>query len=142
MTPSTARTVSILLLAFWLTPSVGSLAVGVHLALDHHAAEHHAPGHHATEHHAGDGERARAVAELLRTATHGHRHDPGVAPDHEHQARLDGLARAPVTPPDPAALPSVATASEPTTGERSRADLRPRRGPPLPLFTCHCSLLL
>lgn len=118
-----------LILAFWSLPSAAGLAVGLHLALEHH-------------HDADDAMARQAWIDLALVAVHGHHHDVGVVPDHRHDAVTDGLGpllkaeredvAGSVISASPAALPLDAL---------SRGGCS-TRGPPPPLFTHHCALLL
>lgn len=110
-------------LGLWMAPGAGALAVGVHVALDHHDLHHDS-----------------ALLEGFALAVaHGHHHDD-VAPHHDHPASLDvpaGLAwnpHAAALPDDPAAAP----------GPRHGRDVAPypRRRSPVALFRVHCSLLI
>lgn len=115
-------------LLLWMAPSVGALAVGVHLAVDHHDPH--------------DAEREGEISDLARAATHGHHHEDELASSHEHDARLGGVAPVPRRAPSMVAvLPSPAGATA-ALSVRPRSDRTLRRGPPGPLFTAHCSLLL
>lgn len=122
------RLVPLLVLLAWMAPAVGAFGVALHVALDHH-------GRH-------DGDSPRAVSELARTAPLGHHHDLTVAVDHHHEARVEE--------PAPALRPmvaSVAVLPAPAAVEAAPAEPAcrggsPRRPPPDPLFTVHCSLLL
>jgi hypothetical protein len=122
------RRLSSVVLLVWMAPGMGALAVGVHLALDHHGA-------HGAEH-------EREVSDLVRAATHGHHHDAEAAPSHEHDARVGRVAPIPRRGPSlVAVLPSPAAATA-AGSQWPRADRTLRRGPPVPLLTAHCSLLL
>ena len=128
MTPVVHRCLVAIVLLAWMAPGVGALGISLHLALDHH-------GHHGAEH-------ELAVADLLGAAAHGHHHDADATPDHEHDARVSGSAVAPhLGASFVAVLPSAP--ADPTQGtEGPRPERALRRGPPAPLFTAHCSLLL
>jgi len=123
-----ARLLSLLVLALWLTPAASALAVGLHLALDHH------PG----DGRAGD---QSAAIELAMAAVHGHRHDLEAVPNHEHPAPVAGgpsvhaSAPAAADPPPTGRVPRLAGSG---AGLLSPA----RRGPPTLLYQTHCSLLL
>lgn len=115
-----------LLLAVWLAPGASALAVGLHLALDHH--DHPGEAHE------------RALSDLVQAATHGHRHPPAVA-EHDHEL---WIGRAPATGPGPGPVAIVPSTTSPAhhLAERRGLDTSRWRGPPLPLFAAHCSLLL
>ena len=122
------RLVTVAILLGWTAPSAAALGVGLHLAAGHH-------GDHGMQH-------EHELADLARAATHGHHHDLGSAPDHDHDATLEGQARAPVAGPSFAALLPTSPLPPATLAEGSRFDGSSRRGPPTPLFCAHCSLLL
>ena len=122
------RLVTVAILLGWTAPGAFALGVGLHLA-----AEHHGPHGAAHEH---------ELADLVRAATHGHHHDLEAAPDHGHDATLEGQARAPVTSPSFAAVLSTSPLPQATLAAASLFDAVSRRGPPTPLFFAHCSLLL
>ena len=114
-----------------MAPSVGALGAGLHLALEHRGSHGHEHGH---DHEDG-------IAELVRTASHGHHHEVDTAPDHDHEARVGSTAPLPRRGPTTASAlpaPPVGTGLE----GASALDHVSRRGPPEPLFTAHCSLLL
>lgn len=118
----------VLVLLSWMAPAVGALGVSLHVALDHHGSH--------------DGEPPATLPELARTADHEHHHDLAAEADHQHEARLEE--------PAPALRPivySVAVLPAPAVVEAIPAEpaclgSSPRRAPPDPLFTVHCSLLL
>lgn len=111
--------VACLLIAAWLTPAAGALAVGLHLEL----------------HHDGDHEMAPAVLEAL---AHGHRHSAEV-PDHEHPAATED-ASGPLPLPFATIAPTFIDVA--TEARRPAAPGWRLRGPPRALFYSHCSLLL
>lgn len=128
MRAPTLPRLSSIVLVLWMAPSMGALALGVHLALDHH-------GPHGAEH-------EREISDLVRAATHGHHHHAEAAPSHEHDARVARVAPLPRHGPSVAAIfpsPAAATAAG---SDRPRRHHMLRRGPPVPLLTAHCSLLL
>ncbi len=135
------RIVSLLILAFWMSPGIGALGMGLHLALEHHHEESEAHGH---DHHDGShgDEHAMAISDLMQAATHGHHHDAEATSDHDHEATASGtvLTLRP-NPPLASVLPALAS-SEVVLLDRSFLAGSTRRGPPVPLFTAHCSLLL
>ena len=117
------RVGALLIIALWAMPAASSLAVGLHVALDHH--------HHGEE-------RGDETTDLL-AAVHGHRH-PEVVPDHEHSA----------TSADASAVLRIVLEESPN-GSSSKLEARTtdtlrdvdsRADPPERLFTTHCSLLL
>ena len=112
----------------WLAPGAFALGVGLHLAVEHHGS--HGAGH---EH---------DLADLARSATHGHHHEHEAVPDHGHDATL--AAQAGVPRPGLWAVAVLPTWPSPsvTLAEGSRFDDWSRRGLPTPLFFAHCSLLL
>ncbi len=125
---ATARIASALVLTAWTLPGAGALAVGLHLTLEEH-------GPHGARH-------ALEILDLAQAAAHGHHHDAEAAADHDHDARVDGPG--PIVRPGhsgSAVLPAP-TSLESVPPARSVQDGSPRRGPPVPLFTAHCSLLL
>ncbi len=128
MSPVALRIVAVLILACWMSPGVGALGVGLHLALDHH-------GSHGAEH-------GLETSDLVQAAAHGHHHDAQAVPDHDHDARVDGSALALRPSASSVAVLPAATCPEVALAGRPRSDGSPRRGPPVPLFTAHCSLLL
>lgn len=118
------RCLSALLVLLWATPVVASSSAALHVVLHH--------GVHA------DGE-AEEIARLLRAAAHGHHHDLE-APEHEHAISLSAFAPLPAPGATAAVASSISTrpARDPALGR----DACSRHGPPGPLFTFHCSLLL
>ncbi len=126
MRPAAHRILAALLLAVWLAPAASALAVGLHLALEHH--EHEGRSHD--------------LADLARAAAHGHHHPPSAEADHDHELLVHG--RVPATKPGsgPAAVLPPTLCLGDALAERSGLESPRRRGPPLPLFTAHCSLLL
>lgn len=125
------RLVSVVILFGWLAPGVGALGIGMHLSSEHHGL-----------HDLDGAEHQREIADLVRAAIHGHHHDFCTTPDHHHDARFD--AQAPAFRPG---LSVVAVLPSPLAflaalAERSKPERSPRRGPPTPLFTANCSLLL
>ena len=140
MRPSTQRLLSILILALWMTPSAMALGVGLHVVLDDHAVlDGHATSdrrhHHEAEHSA-------ALTDLARAAEHGHHHEAEATPDHEHEALFEGAS--PLSRPNAQVVAMLPLPLSPATSslERSRIDRPSRRGPPTPLFTANCSLLI
>jgi len=100
--------------------------MGLHVALDHQA--------HGEEDH------ELSLAELVRAALHGHHHDVTRTPDHEHQAVASEIASASrLSTRLSAALP-LATLVE-KQPEIHRPPWR-QPGPPDPVFTKTCSLLI
>ena len=128
MTASFKRLVSVAILLGWLAPSAFALGAGLHLTVEHH-------GPHGASH-------EHELADLARAATHGHHHDLGAAPDHDHDATFDGQTRVPDSGPSFAAVVPTSPSPPATLAEGSRFDGSSRRGPPAPLFVSHCSLLL
>ena len=111
-----------------MLPSVSALGVGLHVALDQH-------GHHHAEH-------TLEISELAQAATHGHHHDAEAAPEHDHDAKVEGSALTlRLSASLGAVLPAVASLRI-EFAETLLFEGSPRRGPPVPLFTTHCSLLL
>ncbi len=122
--------VSAFLLAVWMTPGAGALAVSLHEVLDHHHTHQNA-------------ECSLEIPELVQTASHGHRHqdDAKAAPDHDHEATIDGSGAS----PRPSVSSVVVAGSASRDADLSKPALDDgflRRGPPTPLFTTHCALLL
>ncbi|MEM7585537.1 MAG: hypothetical protein AAF560_19255 [Acidobacteriota bacterium] len=134
MSISTQRALAILALVLWMSPNLGAIGLGVHLALEHHDV---ADGHHDHGHHAED----CGFSALAEAATHGHHH-AAAAPEHEHESRID--ASTPTLRPSSqaSALWLASVARGPVGSDSLPCDASPRRGPPLALFTAHCSLLL
>lgn len=127
------RLLSLGVLLLWLAPSVGAASSVLHVALAH-PEEHHHHTHHAPS------KDADALADLLRTATHGHHHDLAT-PEHDHEVAF----ATPVPLPKPVVSKAVvlsAPLSSNGAEERFRREIPARRGPPQDLFTTHCSLLL
>lgn len=114
------------LLAGWLAPSVAALEVAIHVATEHH-------GSHSARHEA-------EIAELTRTALHGHHHDLDTTSHHDHHTLLDAQAPALRPSAGKAVLVDLAVAVAPSEG--SAVEQPTRRGPSKPLFTAHHSLLL
>lgn len=112
----------------WLLPGVSAVGVGVHLESAH--LEAHAPEHEA------------ALADLLKAAAHGHHHDLETDLDHDHGVRLAGDA--PISRPDRDVIATLTGVSFADTKfvQASALDQALRRGPPTPLFTAHCVLLI
>ena len=82
----------------------------------------------------------REISDLVQAAAYCHHHE--AAPDHDHDAKLKGLnnglrpvASSIAVLPAPVSLAAKAA-------ERSFPDSAARRGPPIPLFTHNCALLL
>ncbi len=126
-----------------MSPSVGALGVGLHLALAHHDGLEGHSHHDGLEGHEDDsGEHNLEISQLARAAAHGHHHDAEAAPDHDHDAIADGSAPTLRPNASTAEVLPVAAAFEVIFVERSLRGSSPRRGPPLPLFTANCSLLL
>lgn len=120
-----ARRLALAVLVAWSAPGAMVLGIALHLSFDHHPSTH-------LEH-------STAIAELAQAAAHGHHHE--IDTDHDHQARL--ASAAPLAQPDAASTAVLSTASMAVDpGDAPRIDRRARRGPPTPLFTAHCSLLL
>lgn len=128
MRPSAHRLLSVLILALWVAPSVMALGVGLHAVLD----DHH---HHEAEH-------THALADLARAAEHGHHHETQAAPDHEHEAIVDGASGVSRMSPQLVAMLPLPFSPATSLAERARPDRPSRRGPPTPLFTANCSLLI
>ncbi len=122
------RLIASAVLALWIAPAASALAAGAHLALEHH----HAEARHRHE---------AAALELALAAVHGHHHDLGAVPDHEHSAPVTGGT---ITQPSapPAAEAPPADPAPRLAGAAAVTLLPARHGPPVPLFTAHCSLLL
>lgn len=137
------RLTAVLALALWTAAGFAPFAVALHVALhsDGHG-EHLHTRHLGTQHvHEGHVHPALDLSELLQAAWHGHPHDTQAVPDHEHTA----VARGSVPHPEPSstALPTLAALdSGAPFGDPSDLERMPHRGPPTPLFTTHCSLLL
>ena len=152
------RLLTVLILLGWIVPQSTALAWSLHLGLDGHEELHHlaGPGHShppGQDHHhphTYDSEPACdhlahrvGLAALVETLAHGHSHeDSEAAPDHEHEAPANGaktIAHGQVLTcslgPEPLQPPSAEAAE--LDGDRAL-----RSGPPPPLFTTHCSLLL
>ena len=137
------RLIAIAILLGWLAPSISALGVGLHVLSEHHGPHGIEPhGAHGVEPHGPHGiEHQQEVADLMRIATHGHHHELDTA-DHDHDAwlggqapvRLGGLSLLAVFPARLSVPSSLA--------ECSMLDRPRRRGPPIPLFTTHCTLLL
>ncbi len=126
------RFVSVLVLSLWMTPGAGALAVGLHLAMDHH-------GPHGSH---GAAEHGLEISDLLQTAAHGHHHpDAEAAPAHDHDATIEG-AGSRLRPSAPGIAVLKSASPEIGLSERALAGGSLRRGPPRSLFTSHCSLLL
>ena len=125
VSPPLKRLVAVAVLLGCQTPGAFAVVAGLDLA-----AHFFAPGH---EH---------DLADLARSATHGHHHDDEVVPDHDHDATLD--AQEGVQRPAPAAVAVLAAPSSAsvTLAEGSPFDAASRRGPPPLLFRSHCALLL
>jgi hypothetical protein len=121
------RLLPALVLLVWMVPGVAALGVGLHLTFDHR-------GPHQDE-------QAPDLAGLPHAATHGHHHDTAV-PDHEHHAAVDGFAPALRPSPAPVAMLAAPTSVSAPMARPATPASSPRRGPPDPLFTTHCSLLL
>jgi len=122
------RLVSAVILLGWLAPGVSTLGFALHLDLAHRGAD----ARHETE-----------LADLLRAAVHGHHHDFESDRDHDHPVRLSG--QIPASRPDLGlTAPVLSALSSPTTDPAQVAvlDRVLRRGPPRPLFTVHCMLLI
>lgn len=133
MRPAVTRCLAVLILASWVTPSVGALGLGLHLGLDHHGS--HSAGSHGADH-------AREMSELVHMMMPGHHHDAEASSHHDHDLQVD----VPPSTRKPRALsttampaPAMVTAS---IVERLRAGGAPTRGGTTPLFTAHCALLL
>ncbi len=129
------------ILVFWVAPSVGALGLALHWAFERHGAfdehgahqEHGVPGHHG--HHGGD--HLLAISDLLQVVAHGHHHDSGTVPDHDHDARVDAFA--PNLRPNASWVPVLPM---PASHVIARVRSLPALGTPIPLFTTHCTLLL
>lgn len=119
-----------LALALWVAPGALALAVGLHLSVGHHHGGHR----HADDHRA-------AALELALAVVHGHRHDLGAVPDHEHPAPAAGVASIQAGTPTVGDPPPAGLRS-PAAGPAVELLLSGRRGPPAPLYDTHCSLLL
>lgn len=126
--------VALALMAVWISPGVNALALGLHVALDHHD---HADGR------TGENEEHDiSLAEVAQAAVHGHHHSVVAASAHEHRATVHGAGSAPCQSSTSLAIfPTIASAEALIEGSRAPARTV-RRGPPDPLFTRHCSLLL
>lgn len=128
MRPPTRRLLSLHILALWMAPSAGALGVGLHVVLDHH-------GHPETEHPLG-------LSELARAAVHGHHHDAEPAPEHRHETIVDGASPVLRTSLSPIAILPAPGSPGTAPTDPSSLDRPSKRGPPTPLFTACCSLLL
>lgn len=108
----------------------GILGLGMHLALEHH------DGPHGEDH-------GLEIVALARAATHGHPHDAAAAPDHDHASIVNGSVLAQRPGAHAVAVFAIPAAPAPATrAERFPLVRSSRGGPPVPLFTAHCSLLL
>lgn len=123
------RLLALLIVVLWLAPGLGVVGVALHLSFETH-------GHGAGAGHSHE------LKDLARAAAHGHHHDTEAAPDHEHDATVDGfdvIPRRLHSQPAAFAEPVFVIAS---LTERDRVERSPLPGPPRPLFTANCSLLL
>ena len=124
------RVLATALLAAWMAPAAGALSVGLHLTL----VEHDGHDPHRAEH-------VEEIAHLIRVAAQAHRHaTPPPACDLATRAEGGALTLK-------SCGPALSVTGAVVCPEQARTDpsLLPcslRRGPPDPLFTSHCSLLL
>lgn len=127
MNPSRHRLLIAFILAFWMSPSLGALGLGLHVILDHH--------HDETEH-------SHGASDLAQMALHGHHHDTEATPDHDHHLMVDGAVPLLRThSSSPAMLPLLAPqGSFPVEASSCTCSTRP--GATCPLFRTHCSLLI
>ena len=122
------RLLAFLILVLWLCPSLGAVAIELHVALDHHGPHGQEPG--------------------------SAKHERPDSLDHRHEMHLDSLTsrnqRATMASKPSAPKPDLSL-SDSHSGEesvlirefdRSRSEPTSRGAPPLPLFTKLCSLLL
>lgn len=112
--------------------------MSLHLALEHHGTSEHHGAHHESH----DAEHTRSMVDLVRVVTHGHHHDAEAVPEHDHDATVDDAASALRPSATGIALLPLPVAPGVALAERSLSGGSPRRGPPVPLFTSHCSLLI
>ncbi|MEM7048229.1 MAG: hypothetical protein AAF604_01160 [Acidobacteriota bacterium] len=131
MSGRTLRLALLVIVFAWMAPSGAALAVGLHVA-----SHHHTP--HGDDHEHG-------LDELIEAVTAAHQHDADLG----HDADLpDPCTKLDVPPKGPrliSSLPSLERTrhSLPTALETHATAPRViHRGPPDPLFTSHCSLLL
>ena len=119
------RVVAVVVLLGCQTPGTFALAAGLDLAA------HFLPFGHEHD-----------LADLTRSATHGHHHDGEAVPEHDHHATLDGETD--LTRPGPSAVAVLAAPSwaSVTLAEGTPFEAASRRGPPPLLFRSHCALLL
>ncbi len=122
----TRRRLTFFILALWMAPTVGAVAVGVHVLYEHHD---HDTGH------------AVDLADLARSAEHGHHHESEAVPDHEHH-----LVFAPspsvLVQGNAAAAGAIAINRPEFLTAYTLPVQRSRWGPPASLFTTHCALLI
>lgn len=109
-----------------MAPTLGLLGLGLHVALDHHHPDEHRPD----------------IAQLAHVMVHGHHHEAGDSSDHEHEAAIDRMVTS--SKRDPMQGVTTVTLPAPPIAHTDcpRPDPRSRLGPPSPLFTTHCSLLI
>ena len=131
------RLLPALVLALWITPSAGALAVGLHVAFEHRYDDHH---HDAA--HSHDDDHAHDLSTQARDARHDHHHDAEAVPDHDHESIPSGFAPLLRPTPDLIAVLSATADTGASLSSRSALDRPARRAPPRPLFTAHCSLLI
>jgi hypothetical protein len=120
--------VALALVVLWISPGAYAVALGLHVAFDHHAS----------------GNEDHDLTELAQDAVHGHHHDDvAAASAHEHPATAHG----PTAPcrlslsPLGATLFTMVSTDALIKGSRASAGIA-WRGPPPALFTTHCSLLI
>lgn len=122
----------------------------------HHKSSHHKSGHHNTDHlgsshhseeaqshHGSEPDNQSTDWDILAAVlAHGHHHDAEVGSDHEHQATTDGSAT--ILRPGAKLLPNLPLllSAEAFSAPNPRLVDSARHGPPNPLFTTNCSLLL
>ncbi len=124
------RLVAVSILVGWQVPGVFALGVGLILAGQHQGT------------HAGEPEHdMAALADLARSATHGHHHDHEAVPDHSHDATLDARVEVPLPGLSAIGVLAVPASPQPAHAEEAPFDAASRRGPPT-LFRTHCALLL
>lgn len=96
---------------------------------------------HLTWSHHDHHENERALEALLQAAAHGHHHDLEATPEHDHSVTLGGDNSSIRKGSDAASTPAGTHRLAHAYDRWSGCDAS-RRGPPRPLFTDHCSLLL
>lgn len=150
------RQLAALVLTLWLTPTAGAFTLSLHVAIDHQGHRAHAHGHSADDHHLPS--IGSELVDLLgfgqaRQADDaaGHHHEGESASEHSHSTIVEETlsvlrSEAPWSEERSsacqAAMRSLSAAAPTTRGVLRPVERNSRHGPPTPLFTANCTLLL